>query len=420
MSIGGSSNLGTLLIRRLDSALGVTLSQQSQTVNAARSDAIAQLADAARLTPTENETARPLAETIDKAQAQNERQVRQAVENTKLQAQQTLSRTAHPTTESSSTPSAPTTLGQAAKAILALLSRFPDLPPPVTGRLPLVQTGTSGAPAPSGFAGAPSNAAPSPAGTTSATGPAASSAQATAGAGPSTSPLATWFTQSLSQAVQQSGLFYESHLHDLTFGTRTAATMRLEPQAQPGMQSNPNLAQAATSTQAGASASNTTTAPVNPTPPEAVDSRPGAAGSAPAQPPSPQGASSALAGMHPETHLLVRQQLEVLANQVFAWRGEAWPDAGMQWEVSRRDEEQDAGPAAAHWATRLRLSLPSLGEVEARLSLHDKQVVMQIVAPQSAHTLAQHDRTLRTGFQEAGLTLSQLSILESGETSHDG
>jgi hypothetical protein len=35
MSIGGPSNLGTLLVQRLDAALGTTLGQQASTINGA-------------------------------------------------------------------------------------------------------------------------------------------------------------------------------------------------------------------------------------------------------------------------------------------------------------------------------------------------------------------------------------------------
>src|SRR5690606_22158533 len=41
----------------------------------------------------------------------------------------------------------------------------------------------------------------------------------------------------LSQAMQGSGLFYESHLRDFAFGQRTLAQMQSEPQAQAGRES---------------------------------------------------------------------------------------------------------------------------------------------------------------------------------------
>jgi len=418
MSVGGPSNLGTLLIRRLDTALSVAASQQSQIVNAGRSDAISQLADASRVNPLHNEGGRPLAETIDKALSQAGHPGRRSVDDARLHTRPAAGME-RPSTETSSTPSAPTTLGHAAKAILALLSRFPEQAPPVSGRAPLVQPGIADAATPTVPASAqatPSRSPPSmqaaPPGSTAPTGP----AQAAGGQTPGDVHTAL-IARALALAVRQSGLFYESHLRDLAFGGRTAAQLKLEPQGRlggpaasanapagsaPHAAGTPGGAQPAvpqSAAQAGAPASE-----------GAVETR-SASGTA-GQP----GHASPLAGLHPETHLVVRQQLEVLASQAFGWRGEAWPDAPLDWEVSRRDEQGAPDEAGAHWATRLRLVLPALGEVEARLSLHDKQVVMRLVAPQSAQTLKRHDQALRADFQEAGLTLSQLSIKTEEET----
>jgi len=410
MSVGGPSNLGTLLIRRLDTALSVAASQQSQIVNAGRSDAISQLADASRVNPLHNEGGRPLAETIDKALSQTEQPGRRAVDDARLHTRPAAPRAERPSTETSSTPSAPTTLGHAAKAILALLSRFPEQAPPVNGRAPLVQPGTAGAAA----------SAPSAAQAASPAGSAAPAGSAHAAGSPAPGDVHTaLIARALALAVRQSGLFYESHLRDLAFGGRTAAQLKLEPQGQLG----------GPAASANASAGSAPHAPGTPggaqpgVPQSAAQT--GAQGSegavemrgasATAGQPGP-GHAPSLAGLHPDTHLVVRQQLEVLAGQTFGWRGEAWPDAPLDWEISRRDEQGAPDEAGTHWATRLRLVLPALGEVEARLTLHDKQVVMRLVAPQSAQTLKRHDQALRTDFQEAGLTLSQLSIKTEEET----
>jgi hypothetical protein len=115
--------------------------------------------------------------------------------------------------------------------------------------------------------------------------------------------------------------------------------------------------------------------------------------------------------MDPQTHLLVRQQLEVLANQTFAWRGEAWPDAPMEWEISRRDAQEDGeSPRTEHWATRINIHLPALGQVRAQLTLAGQQLVMHLVAPDSAELLGQHTESLRGRYSAQGLQLSQLSI----------
>jgi len=436
MSIGGNSNLGTMLIRRLDTASGIQASQQSQLVNSARSNAIAQLADAARIDPVQNQTERALPETIDRARAQVERQARRTVEGGKLETPPHL-RVARPIVDASFTPSAPTSLGSAARTILALLSLFPDAPPPLQGRSPLLAaspteantpatggdrrtmglpSGTgAGAQGPSGAntpaAGTP--AAGTPAAASSATGaphadrpsttPANASGQSIAASAPaSTQGLPAQFIRALSQALQQSGAFYESHLHDFAQGKRTSEELRQEPQgrvATAGQSPGANATASASSahTQPGQSAAGTTH---NHHVSLTASTAPGHTN-----------------GLHPDTQPVVRQQLEILATQTLAWRGEVWPETAMEWEISRRNEDGLSDEAGSHWSTRLRLTFPGLGEVEARISLHEKQVVMRVVAPRSASMLAQHDQALRAGFSDAGLILSQLSILK--EAGHD-
>jgi hypothetical protein len=119
-----------------------------------------------------------------------------------------------------------------------------------------------------------------------------------------------------------------------------------------------------------------------------------------------------LNGLDPQTHALVRQQLEVLANQSFAWRGEVWPDAPMNWEISRREawQELDGTDHPEHWATRLTLNLPQLGEVQARITLAGDQLVMHLVSPQSHGLLSDHTEELRARYRAQGLQLSQLSV----------
>src|SRR5690606_40599029 len=103
MSVGGPSNLGTLLIRRLDTALSIAASQQSQIVNAGRADAISQLADASRVNPLHNQGGRPLPESIDKALSQTEQAGRRAVDNSRLHTQTAPPGMQRPSTETSST-----------------------------------------------------------------------------------------------------------------------------------------------------------------------------------------------------------------------------------------------------------------------------------------------------------------------------
>lgn len=416
MSIGGNSNLGTLLIRRLDTALSIQASQQSQLVSSARADAIAQLADAARINPVHNQTDRPLPETIEKAQAQVERQARRTAEGGRTEQAPAHLRMTRPAIDTSMTPSAPTSLGSGARTILALLSLFPDIPPPLQGRRPLLPAspapastpgagGTSGLPPGTGAGTSAPAAGPPAAGTPAAGSPAAGTpAVQAATSTPVRNGLPVQLVRALAQALQQSGAFYESHLHDLVQGNRNLDQLRQEPQGRLAATGQPG----SPSTGAGASSSSSP-ALSQPGQNLAADIRNPSAPSAAATTPG------STTGVHPDTQPVVRQQLEILATQTMTWRGEVWPETPMEWEVARQNEDGRPDEAGTHWSTRLRLTFPELGQIEARISLHDKQVVMRMVAPNSASTLAQHDQALRAGFAEAGLTLSQLSILKEDQ-----
>lgn len=460
MSVGGPSPLGTLLVQRLDAVLGTTLSQQANIVTGARPDAVSQAANAERAESARNETLRHPRDVVDRATAHTEQNARNAVDKARLEARNAALLLARGGPNTASTPSAPTTLGYAARTILALLAGYPDLSASVQGRQPLLDrsaqqggawrgnagtaTGTGGsASQPSGTqqptatdrsgrasgAAGPGNAAAANT-ATSAGGRAGAAATAVASGTPlqGNAPVAGQLAAALSQAVQGSGMFYEAHLAGLAFGKFSLAQLVQEPQAQIGRnaaQTNiPGNAAGTNASAAGNPGSSTANAAASPGATSAAPAGADAANAATAgrgAESAPQAAgpaagnttpAGAIPGLDPQAHTLVRQQLEVLANQTFGWRGEAWPGAEMDWEISRREPQgDDAVGAADHWATRLTLNLPGLGQVQARLSLAGKQLVMHLVSPQSAELLDAHAKALRSRYSAQGLQLSQLSIV---------
>ncbi len=123
-----------------------------------------------------------------------------------------------------------------------------------------------------------------------------------------------------------------------------------------------------------------------------------------------------LAGIHPEAVALVRQQLELLAVPVFRWAGEAWPGTPMDWEIhEERDEREAAADMQAlprTWSTRLALTLPTLRDVEVRISLAGNKLQVHLAARENA-TLAlfnegRHELPKRLG--DMGLQLAGLQI----------
>ena len=271
----------------------------------------------------------------------------------------------------------------------------------------------------------------------------------------------------LAQAVSESGLFYESHLAQWLAGQRPLAALMREPQArltaepvQPAadaaQQDAPDVldellaqrlplpAAARTAVQPGAPAPGGA-APHSLAPaqnaPAAV--RPGMASSAAtttdplgdhpdlhwtparaelaAASADPQAQASA-APVHPAAVPIVRQQLDALATDQFRWAGEAWPGARLDWTIEPDDSGghasrggDDAGDGIA-WRTRLTLTLPSLGTVDAELVLNGAQLVARLRANSAgADRLTRHEAALRQRFEGSGLRLGGLSIRAVGD-----
>ncbi|MCU9952360.1 flagellar hook-length control protein FliK [Burkholderia sp. BKH01] len=262
----------------------------------------------------------------------------------------------------------------------------------------------------------------------------------------------------LAQAVSESGLFYESHLAQWLAGQRPLAALMREPQARltaalaPAdadaaqhdstdvldellAQRTPLPASARATAQAGAPAQGG--APAR----DLAQALPAVARQGASLPPDtadPLGAQAdprwtparaelaaassdppaqTLATVHPAAVPLVRQQLDALATDQFRWTGEAWPGARLDWTIEPDDPGSraprggdDAGDGIA-WRTRLTLTLPSLGTVDAELVLNGAQLVARLRANQTgADRLTRHEATLRQRLEGSGLRVGGLSI----------
>ena len=113
----------------------------------------------------------------------------------------------------------------------------------------------------------------------------------------------------------------------------------------------------------------------------------------------------------------MRQQLELLAVPVFRWGGEAWPGASMDWEI--HEEEPKERQAAADneavprtWNTRLALTLPTLKDIEVRISLVGTALQVHLAASQNAtrDLLSEGRIELPKRFGDLGLQLIGLHI----------
>ncbi|RAA21304.1 flagellar hook-length control protein FliK [Burkholderia multivorans] len=345
-----------------------------------------------------------------------------------------------------------TALSDVARVLDAIARTGGDATPAVVGRMPLV-------PDPAAlFAAAADGAAGQSGHPAAASASGAAKAAAAEAAPPS---LAGALRAALAQAVGESGLFYESHLAQWFAGQRPLAALLREPQARIAIaqtSADPDAAadddaldalltprlslpSARAAVQPGAAASGGApsggarpagSAPepmpgAQPHPPlaraaaDATDplheladwrasiGRPAdAAAPSDAAPPTP---------VHPAAVPIVRQQLDTLATDQFRWTGEAWPGVRVDWTIEPDESGghaprsgDDAGDGIA-WRTRLTLTLPTLGTVDAELVLNGAQLVARLRANQTgAARLAQHEPALRRRFEGSGLQLGGLSI----------
>lgn len=265
----------------------------------------------------------------------------------------------------------------------------------------------------------------------------------------------------LEQAITQSGMFYESHQADWIEGRYSKAQLLQEPQGKlapqvpasqlglPSAGAPEGMASPATDSAQGQNRplerQSSTHQPGQPSPatqsaqpseafqmPRTLDLSPASHASQTAQAPqtnqtfesseSSQSAqptqssqpSQPTQPIAPSAQALVQQQLEAFATQNFSWQGQVWPGQEIEWQIedpgNRR--EHTGGDSAERWQTRLRLTLPSLGEVEARLLIEGKQITLAMIAT-SAETrglLRGAAIDLRGQLEQAGLDLSSIGI----------
>lgn len=211
----------------------------------------------------------------------------------------------------------------------------------------------------------------------------------------------------LKTALAESGLFYESHQAQWVAGQRSLPELLREPQAR---LSEPRAQGAARAEGEGSAAFGA----VLDSTAEGVSrgaEAPGAARGGPGL----AGPPEAREPMHPATLPLVQQQLQTLDTGQIVWQGMLWPGQTLRWTIV----EGEGGGARAgrrEWQTRLSLTLPLLGEVEARLDLGPAGIGIAIAAAsaESRERLASRLDELRAGFEQAGLTLAHVVVKEDG------
>lgn len=207
------------------------------------------------------------------------------------------------------------------------------------------------------------------------------------------------FAQALRGAVTQSGLFYESHQAQWVAGDRPLADLLREPQGRLSQAVANNASTSATGTATpGTQAAQQQTSAASPQNDMQTSSKP----------------TGTVQPAHPDTLPLVRQQLEALDSRQVMWQGQVWPGQTMDWKIEERAaREQDTGEIVqSEWQTSLRLVLPQLGEITAKLTLHPQGIRLHLDASEAvtAKLMAEQQAALQSGMETSGLQLVEIKV----------
>lgn len=191
----------------------------------------------------------------------------------------------------------------------------------------------------------------------------------------------------LAQAVSESGLFYEAHQSQWLAGKLSAETLLKEPQGQQSLALTASPGQT-----------------------EAASGKVAEAAAAAAKPFVAERIPDAL-------QPLVQQQLDTAATQRMLWHGEVWPQQTMEWEIQRDAPERGGEPQEIDaWSTRLALTTPRLGRVEASLQLAADTLRITIDAADTAaaENLRQGAAALHAALEAAGVTMVSFQVRHGG------
>ncbi len=224
----------------------------------------------------------------------------------------------------------------------------------------------------------------------------------------------------LKQAVTQSGMFYEAHQAQWVAGQLPTEALRQEPQSKYSPAPIPVAVNVVSEAKNTDGVTTDLATPKTLTTPYTDYSPQSATRNEPALPTLSHNDQSTqiTPGSTPiprELTPLVQQQLDGLATQNFAWQGQVWPGQQMWWEIGENGENARNlnGEPIAQWQTRLKLSLPMLGGINATLHLRangEVGIAMTTDSESSEARLLDNTEQLRKQFEAVGLSLTKLLV----------
>lgn len=200
---------------------------------------------------------------------------------------------------------------------------------------------------------------------------------------PQPPPVATELALALQRSIADSGLFYESHLAQWTLQQYPQQQLQSEPQAQW----------------------------------HGILAAADAAATGPGTPASAQQSNAMMPLLPDHAASLLRLQLQTLVAQQIVWQGEPWPGQAASIHIT------DDSPAAhtdiqKTWRTRLELTLPLLGTVNATIALTGQHldVMLQSDSGESAARLRATAQSLATALDARAFDVAAIRI-EHGDAS---
>lgn len=221
----------------------------------------------------------------------------------------------------------------------------------------------------------------------------------------------------LQQAIESSGLFYEAHLTRWVFGGDiTEQQLRQEPQGETlALPAHIKPEVAANLPATPPTSEKELPTPSNPPQLLAKDSNTTANLPSTTSNIAPAAEHVSNTVIPQELAPLVQQQLASLNNQPLQWQGQLTPGQNFHWEIIKEESRhQGASPedAPASWQTKLNLSLPELGDIEARLHIQGSQIGLVLEASDASARgkLVAGKDDLRRNLAATGLALTSIGI----------
>lgn len=129
--------------------------------------------------------------------------------------------------------------------------------------------------------------------------------------------------------------------------------------------------------------------------------------------------------LHEKIVQLIHQQLDVGENHKINWQGMLFPNAPMEWvvkeEKSNTSKKNVDKEKNTNWNSTIRLSLPTLGEIEVRLQLQNEFLSLNIAAKKtdSVDILKESQNILNQTIQNTGTTIQAFSITHQDEVKNE-